>query len=232
MPYHGDMLCCYPSIAAGENVLKYGFPSPSDRPIGIGEPIFMSFSLWGANACRFGYVAADKNDLPPTIADYADKVAAPYFAALAAWYQTLRVGTTGNQLHHAVIQRLAPHGLRVGLNIGHQIAADEWTSSLVSHHSKIKVRSGMYFQADFFATAATPHYGAFAEDGLAIADRQTRKQLAARYPIMCQRIALRRTFMRHHLGIHLHQDLLPFSNFQGAVIPHFLSPSRCMTLPK
>ena len=105
------------------------------------------------------------------------RTAAPYAAALGAWYGTLRIGATGNALHHAAWDRLTPLGFRLGLNIGHQIACDEWTHSMSASGSEQKVRSGMYWQADFFAAIPNAHFGAFAEDGVVVADRALRKEL-------------------------------------------------------
>jgi len=70
------------------------------------------------------------------------------------------------------------------------------------------------------------HFGAFAEDGVAVADEELRKQLAETYPAMWNRIEARRRFMREQLGIQISDNLLPFSNFCAAVIPFFLAPDK------
>ena len=84
----------------------------------------------------------------------------------------------------------------------------------------------MYWQADFFGTVPTAHHGAFAEDGLALADASLREKIRTHYPQMWQRIELRRQFMAEQLGITLAPEVLPFSNFPAMVIPFFLDP-RC-----
>lgn len=165
-----------------------------------------------------------------------ERAAAPYFRGLAAWYEALRIGATGHELHHAVVDLVEPLGLTFGLNIGHQIGTDEWIHSFIADGSQQALCSGMYLQADFYAkVAGLPGQGdggslsAFAEDGLAIADARLRRTLARRYPEAWKRIQLRRKFLRDELGIRLADEVLPFSNFPAMVTPFFLTPDRCMT---
>lgn len=230
MPYNGTMFSCYPSLAAGENAMRFGFPSPTCRRIRRGDPVFISYSYQGANCCRFGWAARGPEDLPAGLADYTERAAAPYFMGLAAWYEAFRINVTGDHLHHAVVDRLTPLGFQFALNIGHQIAMDEWTHSLVGAGVTAKVRSGMYFQADFWGTLAEPYHAVFAEDGMAVADARLRAELARRYPAMWQRVQSRRDFMKDVLGIRIAPEALPFSNLAGAVIPFFLAPNHCMRM--
>jgi Xaa-Pro aminopeptidase len=228
MPYNGAAFSCYSSLAAGDSVMRAGFPSPTSRRIGRGEPMFISYSYQGANCCRFGWVARGSNDLPAGLRDYAERAAVPYFTGLKAWYEALRIGATGDNLHHAVVDRLAPQGFRFALNIGHQIAMDEWTHSLSGDGFAMRVKSGMYWQADFWGALDEPHHAVFAEDGAAIADAALRRRLSARYPQMWKRVLARRKFMIDVLGMDIAEELLPFSNIAGAVTPYFLSPEVCV----
>lgn len=229
MKYNGLPLCCHPICSTGDLFIKYGMASATSRRIGLGDPIFMTMSYQGANTCRFGWVAKSAEDLPDDVKDYVDVAASPYAEAQAAWYKALHIGATGDELHHAVADCLIPLGFHIGLNIGHQIAADEWTHSLVSEGSSQKISSGMYWQADFFPTLQTAHHGAFAEDGIAVADAGLRADLAKRYPEMWKRVEARRDFMVKELGIEISDDLLPFSNIQAALMPYFLYPDLCLT---
>ena len=228
MRVNGLPWCCYPVCATGERVRKYFMPSPTSATIQRGEPIFMTMSYQGATSCRFGWVARGPKDLAAQVRDYVERVAAPYFDSLAAWYGTLCIGASGDALHHAVWDRLTPRGFTLSLNIGHQIAADEWTHSMVSDGSTQIVRSGMYWQSDFFATLPTPHVGAAAEDGVVVADARLRSTLMSRYPVTWGRFEVRRKFMREQLGLAIAEDLLPMSNLCGAVIPFFQSPDLCV----
>ncbi len=192
---------------------------------------FPVFRRQNTNVCAgFGWLAEGSADLPSEIQDYEQSTAAPYAEALAARYETMSIGATGDELHHAVFDRLLPLGFHMGLNAGHMIASDEWTHSLVYEGSQETIVSGMYWQADFFPTAKGPHYGAFAEDGFAVAAADLRSEIAERYPTMWKRIQGRRTFMIEQLGINITDDILPFSNFQAAVMPYLLSPDSCMVL--
>jgi Xaa-Pro aminopeptidase len=223
----GLPFAAHPICASGENVRRCVMPSPTSRKLRLGDPVLLACTYQGANTCRFGWVARGEGDLPRAVRDYASRTAMPYFDAVAAWYESMRVGATGGELHHAVHDRLDPLGLMVGLNIGHQIASDEWTHSPVAKGSRVRVRSGMYFQADFFPMVKGPHFGAFAEDGLVIADSALRRALASRHPALWKRVAVRRKFMTQQLGIRLSEDVLPLSNFPAAVMPFLLAPNRC-----
>ena len=219
---------CYPTCAGGERFLKNLLVSPSDRKFRLGDPVAMTCSYQGANTCRFGWIARGPRDLPRALRDYVETSAAPYAEALAAWYQTLRVGVSGHELYHSAWDRMTPLGFKFGLNIGHQIAADEWTDSMSDTGSSKKVRSGMYWQADFFAAIATPHFGAFAEDGVVVADAGLRDQIKRRWPAAWKRFQARRRFMTEQLGFSIGEEVLPMSNFPAAVIPHFLASDQCL----
>src|SRR2546427_10552244 len=83
-----------------------GLLSPSDRPIQRGDPFTTAFGIWGALNCRAGFVADDAGQLPVAIADYVNRLVAPYFEAVAEWYGALRVGVAGSVLHDIIRQRL------------------------------------------------------------------------------------------------------------------------------
>ncbi len=224
MPYMGLPQCTHAQCASGDNILRYGMPSPTSRVIREGDPLMLSFAYAGSNVCRFGWVVRNEKALPRPVQDYVEHVAKPYAAAMGAWLRALRIGATGDELHNAVTNRLVPLGFKLGLNCGHQIAYDEWTHSPVYSGSTARVRSGMYWQADFFAVTGTPHHGAFAEDGYALADEPLRAELTTRYPTLWQRVQARRAFMQSQLGLVLADEVLPFSNCAGAVMPFLLSP--------
>ena len=65
---------------------------------------------------------------------------------------------------------------------------------------------------------------------LAVADEPLRSALARDFPQMWERIAARRDFMERELGIALHADVLPFSNFPACLPPFLLRPDRIMTI--
>lgn len=227
MPSNGTPFSCSPVVLAGEGLRRMLIASPTPHRIRKGEPLLMTYAYQGADVCRFGWVARGPRDLPSGVKDYVERAVFPYFDSLVAWYDALRIGATGDELHRVVADRLKPLGFKLALNIGHQIAMEEWTHSLVSAGSTQRIRSGMYWQSDFFAALPTAHFGAFAEDGVAVADARLRKTLAARYPEMWARIQARRRFMIRTLGYRLADELLPFSDFCGAVTPYMMAPTLC-----
>ena len=83
----------------------FGLLSPGDRPIERGDPFTVAFGMWGALDCRAGFVVEDATELPPAIGDYVERLVAPYFEAVAAWYGALRIGETGGALYDAVMRR-------------------------------------------------------------------------------------------------------------------------------
>lgn len=222
MGHNGLPMACHPLCTAADRVRRHGMASPTSAVLKTGDPIMMTMSYQGANTCRFGWLAKSAADLAPDARDYVERVAIPYAAALFAWYETMHIGVTGGELHAAVHTILDKAGIAVGLNAGHLIATDEWVHSLVFAGSRQRTRSGMYWQADFFGTTGTAHHGAFAEDGLALADDALRATLRKRYPDMWRRIESRRQFMAIQLGVTLADEVLPFSNFPAMVLPFFL----------
>lgn len=223
---------CHAVLTSGPRLRGWFMGSPTSCPIKRGEPMLIGQAYRGANNCRFGWMARTARDLPVAARDYLDRVASPYFSAVAAWYEALRVGTTGDSLHRAVWDHLTPLGFRLGLNIGHQTAADEWTHSLASAGSARRVGSGQYWQADFFASLPGAHVGGYIEDGVVVADAGLRRRLARRWPAMWKRFEARRRFMTDQLGIGIGPEVLPMSNFPAAVIPWLLASDHCMVSPK
>ncbi len=224
MGHNGLANGCHPLCTAGERVRRHGMASPTSHVLRPGDPIMMTMSYQGANTCRFGWLASSADDLAPDVRDYVKRIATPYATSLFAWYETMRIGATGGELHSAVHDILDGAGITVSLNAGHLTAADEWVHSLVSAGSSQRTCSGMYWQADFFGTVSTAHHGAFAEDGLALADAALRETIRQRYPTMWKRIELRRQFMATQLGVRLADEVLPFSNFPAMLVPFFTSP--------
>lgn len=228
MGHNGLANGCHPLVTAGDRVRRHGMASPTSHTLRLGDPVMITMSYQGANTCRFGWLAASAGELAPDIRDYSERVAAPYAAALFAWYEAMRIGVTGSELHGAVHGILDGASVTVGLNAGHLIATDEWVHSLVAAGSQQRVGSGMYWQADFFGLVPTAHHGAFAEDGLAIADAPLRERIRHQYPAMWGRIDSRRSFMSDQLGVTLADEVLPFSNFPAMVVPFFRDPATTL----
>ena len=227
--WNGSPLSCHLMLTAGPRA-RYGLLSPSDRPIGCGEPFTTAFGIWGALNCRAGWVVEDVAGLPPEIADYVDRLVRPYFEAVAEWYGALRIGQTGGVLHEIIARRLGDPFFGIFLNPGHQIHLDEWVNSPVWPGSPVELRSGMAMQVDVIPATGTDYFTTNIEDGIGFADEPLRAALSERYPGMWRRIEARRAFIRESLGIDLHPDVLPFSNLAAYLPPFLLSPEQAMTL--
>ena len=227
--WDGTPLSCHLMLTAGPRA-RFGLLSPGDRRIERGDPFTTAFGIWGALTCRAGFMVDGPDELPAGIRDYVDRLVGPYFSAIAAWYEALRVGQTGGELQAIIDRHLGDPFFGVGLNPGHLIGLDEWVSSPIFRGSTIPLRSGMTFQVDVIPATGTAWFTTNIEDGIALADEPLRRELATRYPAAWSRIEARRAFMRDALGIRLHPDVLPFSNLAGFLPPYLLARTSAMTL--
>ncbi len=227
--WDGSPLSCHLMLTAGPRA-RFGLLSPGDRPIERGDPFTVAFGIWGALNCRAGFVAEGEADLPDGVADYVERLVAPYFAAVAEWYGALRIGQTGGALHAIIERHLGDPFFGIFLNPGHQIHLDEWVNSPIAAGSTIELRSGMAFQVDIIPATGTPYFTTNIEDGVALADTALRAAIAERHPAAWERMQARRRFMGDALGIDLHPDVLPFSNIPAWLPPYLLGTNRAMTM--
>jgi hypothetical protein len=227
--WDGSPLSCHLMLTSGPRA-TFGLLSPGNRRIERGDRFTTAFGIWGALNCRAGFMVEDAGELPIEIGDYVDRLVAPYFEAVAAWYEALHVGQTGGALQAIIDDRLGDPFFGIFLNPGHQIHLDEWVSSPIWPGSNVLLRSGMAFQVDIIPATGTPYFTTNIEDGIALGDETLRAAFASRYPDAWARIQARRVFMRDDLGIDLHPDVLPFSNIPAFLPPFLLRPDRAMTL--
>jgi hypothetical protein len=229
LEWNGAPLSCHLMLTAGPRA-RYGLLSPGDREIERGDPFTIAFGIWGALNCRAGFVVEDAAELPAAIVDYVDRLVAPYFEAIAAWYGTLHVGQSGGALQAVIDEHLGDPFFGISLNPGHQLHLDEWVNSPVFAGSAIELRSGMAIQCDVIPATGTAYFTTNIEDGVALADETMRDALAAGYPQAWERIQSRREFMRDALGIDLHPDVMPFSNLAAHLPPFLLRPDLAMMI--
>lgn len=227
--WNGWPLSCHLMLTAGPRA-RFGLLSPGDRRIERGDPFTSAFGIWGALTCRAGFVVEDAGELPEPIRDYVDRLVAPYFAAIAAWYAALHVGQHGAALQAVIDERLGDPFFGIFLNPGHQIHLDEWVASPIYPGSTVELRSGMAFQVDVIPATGTDYFTTNIEDGIVLADEPLRDQLAQGFPDLWSRVERRRAFMAESLGIALHPDVLPLSNLPAVLAPFLLRPDRAMSL--
>lgn len=231
LDWDGTPLSCHLMLTSGPRA-ALGLLSPEDRTIARGDPLTVAFGIWGALTCRAGFVVEDASELPEAIGDYVERLVAPYFEAVVEWYQALHVGQTGGALQAIIDRRLGDRFFGIGLNPGHQLHLDEWVNSPVWRGSTVELRSGMALQADIIPATGTSWFTTNIEDGIALADRTLRAELAGAYPEAWARIQARRAFMSAVLGIDLHPDVLPFSNLPAVLAPFLLDPDRALAVAR
>ncbi len=225
----GLPLSCHLMLSAGPRA-ALGLGSPLDRPIQRGDPFTVAYGVWGALTCRAGFVAEGPADLPEAIRDYVERLAAPYFACAAEWYETVGIGVTGGELDALVKRHLGAPFFGVGLNPGHLIHIDEWMNTPIYPESREALRSGQAIQLDIIPATGTPYFTANIEDGIALLDARGRDEFAERFPGAWRRVDARRAFMADVLGIRLKPEVLPFSNLAGWLPPFVLAPGRGLSL--
>ncbi len=221
----GFALSCHAMLSAGPRA-SLGLGSPSDRVVERGDPFTVAFGIWGALTARAGFVAADASELAENIRDYAERLAGPYFACAAEWYETIGIGVTGGEIDAVAKRHLGDPFFGVGLNPGHLIHLDEWMNTPIYPGSREALKSGQAIQLDIIPATGTPYFTSNIEDGIALLDSQGRAAFAERYPDAWRRIEARRAFMADVLGIRLKPEVLPFSNLAGYLPPFILSPSQ------
>lgn len=224
----GQPLSCHLMLSSGERAWV-GLGSPGLRTIRRGDAFHTAYGVWGALNCRAGWVAEGPEELAPESRDYVERLVAPYFAAIAEWYESVGIGTTGGELYEIIQRRLGDPFYGVSLNPGHQLHLDEWVNSPVDAGSTVALRSGMALQVDVIPATGGPYFTTNIEDGIALADEALRSTLAQRYPDMWSRITARRGFMAGTLGIRLKPEVLPFSNIPAYLPPYLLKPECVMS---
>jgi Xaa-Pro aminopeptidase len=229
LDWNGTPLSCHLMLSSGPRA-TLGLLSPGDRVIEHGDRFTVAFGIWGALTCRAGFVVEEASELPERIRDYVDRLVGPYFAAVAEWYETIRIGIPGGALQAIIDRHLGDPFFGIFLNPGHQIHLDEWVNSPISPGSTIPLRSGMAFQVDIIPATGGPYFTTNIEDGIALADEPLREAFAGSYPGAWARIEARRRFMAEALGIRLHPDVLPFSNVPAYLPPFLLRADRAMTM--
>ncbi|MDP9354303.1 MAG: M24 family metallopeptidase [Chloroflexota bacterium] len=217
--YSGEPLSMHPIVASGAPGEPInGLRSPGARRLGRGDGITVGVGYWGSLSCRAGLLTEGPEE------SFLDRVVRPYYAAIASWYATMRVGVTGGEVHAAVHDTLAEAGadFRPMLNPGpgHQISYDEWLHSPIRAGSDERIASGMIFQCDIIPTPLPAGTALNCEDTVAVADASLRDELARDHPDLWRRVEVRRAFMERALGLQLPADVLPLS-YANAYLPPF-----------
>jgi Xaa-Pro aminopeptidase len=207
-----------------------GLPSPTYKVIQRGEAFTTAIGLMGALNCRAGWLLENESQLPAKINDYVEKLAAPYFEAIVAWYEKMGIGALGGDLYKVVHNKIGDPFYGVELNPGHLIGLDEWVNSPIYEDSKDRIKPGMAIQVDVIPGTGTEYFTINTEDGICIADQATRNSFMEHYPEAWDRIIKRRDYMVYELGIQLKPEVIPFSNLAGHLPPFILNPRRAFRM--
>jgi hypothetical protein len=223
MQYQGDPLSCHVMMSGGRGPIV-GLRSPSSGQLAEGDGVTTAVGFRGSLCCRAGQLSAAIDDR------FQSEFVAPYFRAIATWWQTLRIGITGDAMQRAVLASLDGAAFAPALNPGHLIADDEWMHSPIRPGSAEQIASGMLFQCDIIPAPLPDGYALNCEDTVAVADADLRASLATNYPDFWQRVQLRRTFMREALGIKLADEVLPLSAAPAYLPPFWLQSDLVCTV--
>lgn len=215
---------CHTMLSSGRRLV--GLDSPSGKVLEKGDPITSAVGVWGGLTSRVGWLVEDESGMPTNVRDYAERLAGPYFACAAEWYETIGIGVTGGELDALARRHLGDPFFNLVLNPGHLIHIDEWMNTPVYPNSTERLLSGQAIQCDIIPAAGPPYHGANIEDGIALLDDNGRAALRDKFPALWGRVEARRAFMSDVLGVRLKPEVLPLSNMASAMPPYWLSPDR------
>lgn len=219
---------CHTMLSTGARLV--GLESPSGKIIERGDPLTTAVGYPGGLSSRVGWVVEDKSGLPANAADWLERLAMPYFACAAEWYETIGIGVSGGTLDAVARKHLGAPFFNLILNPGHLIHIDEWMNTPVYPGSQETLRSGQAMQCDIIPAVGAPYYSANIEDGVAILDERGRAELKDQFPDVAARVEARRGFMTDVLGIRLKPEIMPLSNLAAAYPPFLLSPNRLLAI--
>lgn len=161
--------------AAGQRFEKANF-YPTYKKLERGQPLSMTTGFKGGLSSRTGFVIADESELPEAQKDYLDRVAKPYFAAVASWLETIRIGMPGGEMYAHIEKVLNKTQYGWHLNPGHLSADEEWMSSPIYPHSTETLKSGMILQIDIIPSVPGLT-GVSAEESIALADPALQRKI-------------------------------------------------------
>jgi hypothetical protein len=226
-PWAGEPVSYHPVFASGADV-AVGLRSPSTRRMELGDAAVVAVGLWGGNCARGGLVAASIDDLTSDSEGYLERLAVPYWRAMATWYETLELGVPGGSVFETITGLLAGEAFASSLNPGHLIHYEEWLDSPIRVGSQDPIASGMVIQSDIIPTGIRPGWTINCEDTVAIADEALRAELESRHPDLWARIRARQGHVRDQLGVQLRDEVLPLSCTCCYFRPFWLAPGQAL----
>ena len=98
---------CFPKVVSGKRIDLGMTSNTSVNEIKLGDRFQVTMGLRGGLTNRRGFVAYSEEDLPQEATDYLDKIASPYFAVVANWYEKIGIGVNGGDIYD-IVQTLYP----------------------------------------------------------------------------------------------------------------------------
>ena len=217
----GQLCSVTTTVATGE---MYSNASifPRNKKISLGDTFVITLALAGGLTHRKAYAVSCTEEMPENAKDWLEKVAIPYYKAVAVWMEMIGIGVVGKEIYKTMQDVLPQEEHGWGLCPGHLIGIEEWLASPITPVSDVKLCSGMLMQMDIIVDYPD-HFGANAEDCFAIADEDLRKELAEKYPETWARMQNRRAWIKNELGIELKEEILPMSDMCADYRPYIFN---------
>jgi Xaa-Pro aminopeptidase len=226
----GQVNTVVPIAATGERFQQANL-YPTAKKIQRGDAFSVTTGFKGGLSSRTGLVVSNEEELPRSQKDYLERVVYPYYNAVVAWLENLRINKSGKEIYQVIETVLPKEQYGWSLNPGHLTADEEWMSSPIYPGSENRIQSGMIFQIDIIPSI--PGYtGVSAEDCIAIADEALRTRIKEEYPDLWKRILHRRVYIVQTLNISLPDEILPLSNTVGYLRPFLLNKSAAICCNK
>lgn len=223
----------YSVIKVCPESLKLGLRSPQeDCILEEGEAMGLCYSLRGSLCCKSGIAASSSETIVPRLQNSIETFFKPHWDAVASWLETVCVGATGNDLYHAVMDKIGTPEFGVTLNPGHYIGMDEWTNSCSADGDMTPILSGVTIQSDIIASNPENVMVAICEDTVLIADAQLRTEIQTEYPDMYTRMKKRQDMIRNLLNVNISDDVLPLSALVGVMFPYMLNQNYVYSVEK
>lgn len=231
--YRGIPFTVHPVVNFGTSRVHLGLASPLlNKILQKGEAVSLSLVVEGASIARAGFAVSSEKEFDADKNDIISEFYFPYYNALKAWYEGIRIGNQTKNVYDEVMGILGNKKFGVTLNPGHQIHMEEWINSPFRKDVNFTLHTGMSFQADIIAFPGEPYVGVHVEDTVIIADGNLRKNLSDNYPDAWERITIRKDMMKNLLGIDIGEEVLPMSNLQAVFFPFFLDTRFLITAKK
>jgi hypothetical protein len=226
----GDPLVAHPNLNFTVENIRRGLVSPGDYRLKYGDPFNIGFGYRSSMIARTSFFARTPADIPAPWADILETIYIPYFRVIVCWYENLAIGVSGKTILERIRREVPEYDrLGVGLNPGHLIHNDEWTSSVFTGEADYPIKNGMAIQCDIIA-CPKDYPGVHIEDGLVMADAETRLAFKEKYPESWKRIEARRKLMKEELNIQIGDEVLPFSDLQGCLSPWTENPHSVLAV--